>query len=113
LIETPHYPLVPRTPQENLAFRREMIRRGSEDADFAKTLRRMCGEDPLFWWGTFAMTFDPRKQPSAIPFNLYGFQEETVLDLIGCIRNGEDLAVTKSRDMGASWMVIGVPFWLW
>lgn len=90
-----------------------MVLRGSNDRDFAAALRKICGEDPIFFINAFASTYDPRKTPSAIPFVLYPFQVETVSRIVDSVMSGSDLAITKSRDMGATWMVVTVPFWMW
>ncbi len=80
-VESPYYPLVPKTLAANLAFRRGLIARGSQDAAFAESLRAMCSEDLLFFVNTFGWTYDPRKTPPVIPFLTYEFQDETLLDL--------------------------------
>lgn len=32
---------------------------------------------------------------------------------MSAVKNGHDLAIAKSRDMGATWMVLAVLYWLW
>lgn len=72
-----------------------------------------CKADILFWFNHFAYTFDPRKQPSDLPFNLMPFQEKVVKTLEECIREGEPLIIEKSRDMGATWLVVLVFQYFW
>jgi len=48
-----------------------------------------------------------------LPFLLYAFQEKEALDLVDRIRNGRDLLVEKSRDMGFTWLVLTVFLWFW
>lgn len=74
-----------------------------------------AASDPCFFISRFCWTFDPRKDayPHHHPFELYDFQKAYVLQMVEAIRNGEDLFTEKSRDMGVSWMVLGVIFWFW
>jgi hypothetical protein len=41
------------------------------------------------------------------------FQREAILDLAKAIEIGEDRLVEKTRDMGASWIVLYVFIWFW
>lgn len=81
----------------------------------AEMERRKAKKDPVYFINHFLMTFDPR--PTApkhhLDFLLYPFQIEYVHSLVKAIRTGEDLFVEKSRDMGISWVTLGVFLWLW
>lgn len=75
----------------------------------------LCKRSILHWFNWWAMTYDPRFRPGTtkpigvIPFELYeSFQPDVVLQIYDSILNGTDLLIEKSRDMGVSWMVIGV-----
>lgn len=100
---TPFYSLVPKDFDANLRFRRDMIRLGATGRTAQQELWIMCSRDPLFYINTFVWTFDPRRNPSALPFITYEYQDEALLDMFKVLGN-EDLAIEKSRDMGASWM---------
>lgn len=84
-----------------------------KDSGYAQVVRDACSKDPLFWLNGFGWTYDPRRNPSPkLPFILYPFQEEAILELIIAI--GEyDLLIEKSRDMGASWLCISAITWYW
>jgi hypothetical protein len=71
--------------------------------------------DPVYFINTFCWTFDPRPDvvPHDMPFILYDFQEEYVVWLVDHIRKGKDCFTDKSRDMGASWIVLAVLVWFW
>lgn len=75
----------------------------------------VCSQSPLDWFNIFAWTFDPRLTPEKqhTPFITYEFQDEFILDLVDAIENGHDVLNEKSRDMGATWMVLGVFVWGW
>ena len=90
---------------ENLRFRRELIRLGSSGREQAEQLWIMCVRDPLFYINTFCWTYDPRRQPSTIPFITYEYQDEVFREIFEAL-GVEDAAAEKSRDMGASWMFL-------
>jgi len=72
----------------------------------------MCANDPVAFFDGFAFTYDPRRDPSTIPFILYPFQERAVRMIDDSI-GSHDLCISKSRDMGASWCLLGVFLWRW
>jgi hypothetical protein len=69
----------------------------------------------IFFVRNYLYTFDPRPDaaPHDLPFDLYPYQEETIREMIIAIREGEDYFIEKSRDMGASWIVAAVIFYMW
>jgi hypothetical protein len=90
-----------------------------EDVSFCGVLRDACAQDPIFFMNAFGWTYDPRgttpdgKRPfPKLPFILYDFQEEALLELIDHI-NKRDILIEKSRDMGASWLCITAVTWCW
>lgn len=83
----------------------------SSDAD-RSALRRMCSEDILFYINAFCWTYDPRLDDSCVPFVTYPFQDETIMELDASIGK-RDICIKKSRDMGASWMLITLFEWRW
>lgn len=74
-----------------------------------------CKEDILFFFNVFLWTYDPRLDgvKCHLPFITYEFQDEYLLGLEEAYKNGKDHLTEKSRDMGASWMVLGWMFWHW
>lgn len=109
------YSDVPKTPKENVAFRKHAYESVRKDASMARAMYQACANDILFWLNTFGWTYDPRLVDPVIPFITYEFQDEAILELQQAIRTGYDLGIDKSRDMGASWMFISVfvHFWLY
>lgn len=114
-MKTPHYHLVPKDLDANIAFRRELLRIGSSDPAKARQLKRMCAEDILFCINAFHFTYDPRSAFRAVPFITYPYQDDAITGLCDTILspNRLDELWEKSRDMGASWMCITVFEWLW
>jgi len=91
---------------------------GHESEKSGEELREMCARSFTFFANTFLWTLDPRsakdrKRPSAVPFVLYPFQERDAATIIECIETGQDVVVSKSRDMGASWLILMVFLWMW
>jgi hypothetical protein len=115
-MSAPHYHMVPKQPAANLQFRKELLLMAASDPGAAAQIKTLCAEDLLFYVNTFCWTYDPRpdgNRPPVTPFNTYAFQDEAMLNMADCIVSGEDFAIAKSRDMGASWMGLTVFEWFW
>lgn len=111
--EAPYAHLVPKDFYANLEFRKAMIRLGSANFEGAENLWVMCSRDILFYINTFIWTHDPRTPIKELPFITYPFQDEAILEIKRCVEQGEDLPIEKTRDMGATWMVLMVFQWFW
>jgi hypothetical protein len=112
-IHTPFASHVPRDIIANLKWRRAVHERVREDPDYANVIIDACSRDPIFFLSGFTYTYDPRSQPfSKLPFILYPFQEQAILDLIRSF-NSHDMLIEKSRDMGASWICLSAFYWAW
>lgn len=118
-MDTPYYHLVPKDFQKNLQFRKSLYQMVDNESDRslavekAAELRNMCANDILFYFNAFCWTYDPRRNPAALPFITYEYQDAAILKLADAIHTGYDLGIEKSRDMGASWLCIMVPEWFW
>lgn len=69
--------------------------------------------DPCFFFDSAVWTYDPRAPKAELPFVLWPFQRGTVRWMQECILDGRDFLVDKSRDMGATWMVLGLLLFNW
>lgn len=103
-----HYGLVPKNVDANLKFRRELLEMAGHDVKAAAQIRTLCAEDLLFYVNAFCWTYDPRLQIGKVPFITYDFQDDAIRKISECIIKGQDFAMPKSRDMGASWMGLTV-----
>lgn len=104
---------IPRDMVGNLAWRRRVATRVSQEPSFAEVIFSACAADSTFFVNGFAWTYDPRRHPFVkLPFILYPFQEETLITLEG-VMGREDLLIEKTRDMGASWLIIAALFHRW
>lgn len=82
------------------------------DADPNRFLTKVA-KDPVLWCNAFVMTLDPRRAQSVIPFVLWPYQMRLMETLTKCIADGEDILIEKSRDMGATWVILATLVWHW
>ena len=112
-MQTPFKHLAPRGLIANLRWRKLVHERVLDDPSFADAIKQACAQDPIFFINGFCWTYDPRRKPfSKIPFILYKFQEDALLEICDAI-NDHDLLIEKSRDMGASWLCLSAFFYCW
>ena len=109
---------VPKQYLPNLKFRRSALS-NCKSASQRKAIWQACQEDILFWVNTFVWQFNPRKKEGGKterlkvgPFITWSFQDDAILEMLWCIENDEDLLIEKSREMGASWLILIVFTWL-
>ena len=102
----------PKTRKENLIWRRELIHLGQTSDSAARSIRKRCQEDFLFWMNAFAWGLDPRCMADPVqPFVTYLFQDRFSETLAACVGRS-DLWVRKSRDQGATFLVMLYFYWL-
>ncbi|MBK8191268.1 MAG: hypothetical protein IPK79_12560 [Vampirovibrionales bacterium] len=89
-----------------LAQRFRLLHRARRSPLTRQLALEACRRDPGFWFDYFCWTFDPRRTPSRLPFQLYPFQRELLSALCAAIDKGDDLLIEKSRDMGVSWITL-------
>lgn len=97
--------------KENLISRAELLGRSETDTTLQSLIYEMCSRDVLYFFNNRLWTYDPRLDYSNIPFVTYWFQDRFILDIIDCILQGKDNITEKSRDMGYSWMMLGIFVW--
>ena len=90
-------------------FLRDLEERGG---DFRQA-RRQCAADVLFFVRWFCLTYDPRRTPAVLPFDLYPCQEELLRWLEERDRLQESGVVEKSRDMGVTWLCCAFALHRW
>lgn len=100
---------IPKDPVANAKLRRRLLWDGAHVSGAAEAIRAECARDSLFWINLFCWTYDPRKKQSVVPFITYDYQDEAIREIEAGIREGRDIAIEKSRDMGASWLNVIVP----
>lgn len=108
--------------QEKLLLRLKINDACTHNLEARTTTWQLCArpdnpvEGCIFFIENFGYTFDPRPQaePHNLPFILFQYQKDTIKWLIEHIDNGRDGLIEKSRDMGATWLVlVWVMIWYW
>jgi hypothetical protein len=89
------------------ARRCALIEAANHSPDLQRMLMARCADDPVFWFNTFAYTYDPRKSPSKLPFVLFPKQEEYIRFLAFCLAHNIRSITEKTRDMGVTWLNTG------
>jgi len=59
---------------------------------------------------------DGLERPSEVttqPFIPWPSQQQVISDVVDHIRNGDDIVWAKSREMGASWLLLSISLWGW
>ena len=105
----------------NYDFRAGVLSNVSKDKDFESAIYDMCKKDCLFWLNTFGWVYEPRKEQYTklgyegphLLFLTWPYQDDFVKWLVKKITLGQDGLLEKSRDMGASWLVLAVYLWFW
>lgn len=101
--------------------RLELLERCNESAELQQAAIIACGSSQgadgcLRWFRDFVWTYDPRARagmPRRLPFRLWPRQEELVRFLVAAALDGHHGLVKKGRDVGYSWITMGVTVWLW
>ena len=115
---------VPKEINANLSWRSKLLDKADKDLGLQRELITACAGSPIFWFNTFAFTFNAKiVNPETgkeinnpyphEPFITWGVQDKLLLRLDVLIKEGGDIAIDKSRQMGASWCLVGFLHWLW
>ncbi len=86
----------------NLTFRETLYSIMADDPSKSAEVMAFIREDPTLWFDCFLFTYNPRCQPSRIPFVLRPKQRQVVHDIYDAINHGGTIVVDKSRDEGAT-----------
>lgn len=107
---------VPKNPTENLLWRAKLLKKAEKDAGLQQDLWAACIVSKIFWFNAFAFTFNRKitdstgkeiNNPSPhIGFVTWAIQDKLIQAVDKCIREGGDILIDKSRQMGASWMLV-------
>lgn len=107
---------VPKELVANLEYRqRLLVAARAEGPAGAAAVWRMCKDDLLFFVNVFVFQINPKEKQNAKvgPFITYEFQDRALLRMLFWIEDGRDGVIEKSRQMGASWMMVILFVWLW
>ena len=103
----------PKDVHENISYRRAILKQSVDSHAFQRECWIRASRDIVWWSDCWAYTFSPKEYPECPnrPFVLYDYQEDTVRKLVKAVGK-HDMLIEKSRDMGASWMVLLVFTWM-
>lgn len=114
---------VPNNPSKNLEYRDRLLHEAERDPVLQRDLMAACAANPIYWMNSFAFTYHqfdiddsgksvPTSNPW-VPFVLWPVQRKLIDELRSSFLSGQDILVSKSRDMGASWLCSAFLHWLW
>lgn len=112
----PDYTSVFMWRQQQVELIQEAI--ANEDEEFLIGAKAYYSEHPVEFITHWCNTFDPRNAyaaelPTNLPFVLFKRQADLVEFLVACLEDQANGLIDKSRDMGATWICVGVSVWLW
>lgn len=117
--------VIPKTLAGNLAWRKNLLGQAATSGAMRRTLKSAASSSPIFWLNAFGWTFLQKRvaadghetsvQGAAthVPFITWKIQDEAMQEIVKSIDTGRDALIRKSRDMGASWLVLAVFHWFW
>lgn len=116
---------IPKTPASNLAWRKTLLSKAKLSGSVRRQLVTASSSSSIFWLNAFGWTFLQKKiggdgheaavfgDLSHIPFITWKVQDEAIQEIHDCIDGGHDALIQKSRDMGASWLIVALFQWYW
>lgn len=100
-----------------LAVLKRILEKKNESEHHIVQLKAYYRDHPVDFINDWGMTFDPRNLeinlPADIPFLLFPKQVEFVEWIVKMWRSRSNGMAEKSRDMGASWVIVGIAVWMW
>src|ERR1035437_1166729 len=102
----------------NVHYRRDLIKWAAADKDRKRTIWIACKRDFLYFVNVFAVGLEPRDNQlgftdeKRFPFITWPYQDETLTRMADMLGR-ESMYMEKSRDMGASWMMLLLFLWRW
>jgi hypothetical protein len=117
--------IIPKTRSANIEWRKTLLEKAKTSRTYRDLLKRASSQSYIFWLNAFGFTFLQKKVgidgkeiavtggASHIPFITWKVQDDALLELQAAIEQGHDALIDKSRDMGASWIVLSLFHWNW
>lgn len=100
--------IIPNSIPENLSFRKKLFETLIQDKEMLKVFLQMCLERPQIAFKSLFWTFNPRMRAGYrnLPFITRPAQDEAIDAVKDAIDNGHDLLIDKSRDEGATEIIV-------
>jgi hypothetical protein len=109
---------IPKTVKGNLRWRQRILNDAAMDENLQSSLRAACAESVYLWINLFCWTFRPkivdadgkerdtRGAEAHYPFITWKVQDEAIAGIYESFNGGGDIGFDKSREMGASWIIL-------
>lgn len=119
---------IAKTRDANYDQRCDLLEWAEGNPERQETLIKLCSqksvESFLYWLNLFGYTYLVKlvrddgvevalDEGTRMPFITWPCQDRAAAQLLEAIWTGQSIAVNKSRDMGASWLVLAVFQWMW
>lgn len=116
---------IPKSLAGNLAWRKQLLSQANKSNSVRGMLRKAAATSPIFWLNAFGWTYLQKSinstgveenvmgEASHVPFITWKIQDEAMVSLHESITRGIPVLIRKSRDMGASWIVVAMFQWFW
>ena len=108
---------------ETIEFAVQLRRMAVGTNEEQEAVKEICKNDPVAFlmaagWTKVVkeVTVDGTERPAETtsqPFIPWRSQRQILRDVAECVRKGEDIAWAKSREMGASWLMLSLSLWGW
>lgn len=117
--------MVPKDPEKNLILRLAVLREARKSEQFRRGLMEMCRQDILFFINLFIVQINPELREKG-PFVTWPYQDVAIIGgdteiggekvfqhgILACVEDRKDVRWPKSREGGASWVVLMTIVWL-
>jgi hypothetical protein len=108
-------------PEKNLHIRKLLLEAAEGNEAVQKDIWDLCAKSIFFWINYFAFTFKVRttytdgsttaSKNADVPFITWPVQDNAITELLRCIEDGLDALMDKSREMGATWILVAIVVW--
>ena len=99
--------------EDILKERAKILIYSQNDTIWQEALKKMCREEPVFFFNFFCYTKDPHKKPANLPFVLYPYQRSLIYWLEQQVQKKEDGLIEKTRQMGITWVMMTWMLYKW
>lgn len=101
----------PKAVPKNRLWRAWLLGRACANRRARTAILEKCQHDTIWWINSFVWQYNPNAIDSGLsaevgPFITWDFQDQAIRKAEECIRDRRDLVVEKSREMGASWLLL-------
>lgn len=116
---------IPKTYAGNVAWRRKTLVAAKSSGSLRRQIKAASAKSPIYWLNLFGWTFHQKivdedghersvtGEQTHFPFVTWKVQDDAIASLYDAITTGKDVLISKSRDMGASWLIVATFHWFW